>query len=159
MFLKSKTPKPPRSTDGGAQPVAFAVVAPNLLVQGHLLSDGQVHVDGTVEGDVRAEQLSIGSSGSIVGRVFAKTLQIAGRVEGQINAGDVSVSATAVVEGLLQYQSLSVERGARLMSRCEYIEAWEDSVHPALTTSVVAFTDGADVTSTISEPEADLRPA
>ena len=36
----------------------FAVLAPNLVVSGNLVSERNIHVDGTVEGDVQTVHLS-----------------------------------------------------------------------------------------------------
>ena len=63
----------------------FAVLAPNLVVTGNLVSEGNIHVDGTVEGDVQTGHLTIGSSGVIKGRFWAR-VKISGRVSGSITA-------------------------------------------------------------------------
>tara|TARA_B100001093_G_scaffold368252_1_gene353195 strand:+ start:8206 stop:8661 length:456 start_codon:yes stop_codon:yes gene_type:complete len=98
----------------------FAVLAPNLVVSGNLVSEGNIHVDGTVEGDVQTVHLTIGSSGVVKGRVFGREVKISGRVIGSITACELELEESAVIEGDIHYQSLSVARGARMNGNCQY---------------------------------------
>ena len=101
----------------------FAVLAPNLVVSGNLVSEGNIHVDGTVEGDVQTVHLTIGSSGVVKGRVFGREVKISGRVIGSITACELELEESAVIEGDIHYQSLSVARGARMNGNCQYSQA------------------------------------
>ena len=101
----------------------FAVLAPNLVVSGNLVSEGNIHIDGTVEGDVQTVHLTIGSSGVVKGRVFGKEVKISGRVIGSITACELELEESAVIEGDIHYQSLSVARGARMNGNCQYSQA------------------------------------
>lgn len=100
----------------------FAVLAPNLVVSGNLVSEGNIHIDGTVEGDVQTVHLTIGSSGIVKGRVFGREVKVSGRVEGSITACELILEESAVIEGDINYQSLSVSRGARLNGMCHFSE-------------------------------------
>jgi cytoskeletal protein CcmA (bactofilin family) len=101
----------------------FAVLAPNLVVSGNLVSEGNIHVDGTVEGDVQTGHLTIGASGVVKGRVFGREVKISGRVIGSITACELVLEESAVIEGDIHYQSLSVARGARMNGNCQFSEA------------------------------------
>jgi cytoskeletal protein CcmA (bactofilin family) len=101
----------------------FAVLAPNLVVSGNLVSEGNIHIDGTVEGDVQTVHLTIGSSGIVKGRVFGREVKVSGRVEGSITASELILEESAIIEGDINYQSLSVSRGARLNGMCHFSES------------------------------------
>jgi cytoskeletal protein CcmA (bactofilin family) len=101
----------------------FAVLAPNLVVSGNLVSEGNIHVDGTVEGDVQTVHLTIGASGVVKGRVFGREVKISGRVIGSITACELVLEESAIIEGDIHYQSLSVARGARVNGNCQFSEA------------------------------------
>ena len=101
----------------------FAVLAPNLVVSGNLVSEGNIHIDGTVEGDVQTVHLTIGSSGVVKGRIFGREVKISGRVIGSITACELELEESAVIEGDIHYQSLSVARGARMNGNCQYSQA------------------------------------
>mgnify|MGYP001970367470 FL=1 len=112
-----------RSSSMTSPKETFAVLAPNLVVSGNLVSEGNIHIDGTVEGDVQTVHLTIGSSGVVKGRVFGREVKISGRVIGSITACELELEESAVIEGDIHYQSLSVARGARMNGNCQYSQA------------------------------------
>jgi cytoskeletal protein CcmA (bactofilin family) len=127
----------------------FAVLAPNLVVSGNLVSEGNIHVDGTVEGDVQTVHLTIGSSGVIKGRVFGREVKISGRVVGSITACELVLEESAVIEGDINYQSLTVARGAKMNGNCQFsktdldITALSGKRPQAKTDDSLAFGDAA----------------
>ena len=127
----------------------FAVLAPNLLVSGNLVSEGNIHVDGTVEGDVQTVNLTIGTTGVVKGRIFGREVKISGRVEGSITASEVVLEESAIIDGDIHYQSLSVARGARMNGNCHFSEADLDITalsgkkRPVKADDALAFGDAA----------------
>ena len=104
---------------GPADPVQGAAPGPsligvNLRVRGTLESAGAVHIEGTVEGDVRVADIVVGEKGSVTGNVVADTIDVHGFVRGNIEARIVELEATAHVIGDTTHQILRVERGACL---------------------------------------------
>jgi cytoskeletal protein CcmA (bactofilin family) len=112
--LRSGSMKSPNET--------FAILAPNLVVSGNLVSEGNIHIDGTVEGDVQTVELTIGGTGIVKGRVFGKEVKVSGRVVGSVTACELILEESAVIEGDIHYQALSVSRGARLNGNCSFSE-------------------------------------
>ena len=104
----------------------FAVLAPNLVVSGNLVSEGNIHIDGTVEGDVQTVHLTIGATGVVKGRVFGREVKISGRVVGSITACELVLEESAIIEGDIHYQSLSVARGARMNGNSKFSETEPD---------------------------------
>jgi len=131
MFSKSKEPEPVTTP----QPQAAAPAAPkrpaarngvpsiisgDLIVKGTLVSNGDVQIDGKVEGDIRASALVIGEKAIILGDVFAEEAVVRGRVEGSIRARKVQLCATCHVEGNILHEALSVEAGAFFEGNCRH---------------------------------------
>ncbi len=127
----------------------FAVLAPNLLVSGNLVSEGNIHIDGTVEGDVQTVNLTIGTTGVVKGRIFGREVKISGRIEGSITASEVVLEESAIIDGDVHYQSLSVARGARMNGNCNFSEADLDITalsgkkRPVKADDALAFGDAA----------------
>lgn len=136
----------------------FAVLAPNLVVSGNLVSEGNIHVDGTVEGDIQTGHLTIGSSGVVRGRIFGREVKISGRVSGSITASEVILEETAIIEGDIHYQSLSVARGARMNGKCQFSESELDITAlsgkkpAAKADSALAFGDAAMEATATQKP-------
>ena len=70
----SKPANAPRSdhSDSPApnrRPMAASLVAENVTIKGDVVSDGDVHLDGLVEGDVHVGHLTIGETGEVKGAI------------------------------------------------------------------------------------------
>ena len=112
-----------RATGGG--PFAFfsrkkrqnTVIAADMKIVGELESDGHVHVDGTVEGDIFANFVTVGETAHVEGVIIAEEIQIAGSVDGRIEAPVVFIEATARVVGSVFHTEIEIEEGALVEGR------------------------------------------
>ncbi len=66
-----------------AKPPA-SVLSADLHVTGNMKTTGDIQVEGTVEGDIRAHLLTIGESATIKGEVVADDVVINGRIVGRV---------------------------------------------------------------------------
>lgn len=108
------------------KPAAPTIISADLTVTGNLASDGEVQIDGVIDGDVRSARLSVGQNGKIVGSVRAERALVRGRVDGQIRAQEVTLTRTAQVKGDIYHDTLSIEPGAQLDGHCRRLNAVED---------------------------------
>jgi len=85
-------------------------------IEGDLLSDGDVRIDGTVKGTVKISgKLVVGEHGVVEGEVECKNAAIAGTVEGTFKiAQTLSIAQSGKVSGQIHTEKLSVEPGAEL---------------------------------------------
>ena len=89
-----------------------SVLSPDILLKGNLRTSGDVQIEGTVEGDVRAHVLTVGESAKIIGEVVADDVVINGRVEGTIRGVKVRLTSTAQVVGDVIHKTIAIESGA-----------------------------------------------
>ena len=92
----------------------FSVLGADLSIKGDLTATADLHVDGTVEGDITCAALVQGQSSVIGGAIRAESARLAGTVRGSINAGTLVILKTARIEGDVTYDTLTVEQGARV---------------------------------------------
>jgi len=113
---------------------AASVIFSNLVITGNVSGSGDLHLDGTVKGDVKVSQLSVGESGNIEGKVEADIIEVRGRVLGSIIGKQVKLTATAYVEGDITHDQLSIDVGAYFQGRCLQTRRPESApVAPVLT--------------------------
>jgi cytoskeletal protein CcmA (bactofilin family) len=92
-------------------------------VHGDLEFAGGLHLDGSIEGNVRADpsegsSLSISETGSIEGNVEAGNVMLNGSVRGDILARErVVLGATAKVQGNVYYGVIEMTLGAQIMGK------------------------------------------
>ena len=84
-------------------------------IQGNFYSEGEIHIDGTVEGAVQAHTCLIDVNGEVRGSVSAQYVVVRGRVVGPITATQVTIQKGAHVEGDVLHEGLSIEHGAFVM--------------------------------------------
>ena len=116
---KPKTPEAPAakpSMDFSAPApkgkVAASVLSADLTVVGNLRTTGDIQVEGTVEGDIRAHLLTVGESATIRGEVVADDVVVHGRVVGRVRGLKVRLTSTAKVEGDIIHKTIAIESGA-----------------------------------------------
>lgn len=91
-----------------------SIISASLRIVGDLVSEGDVQVDGVIEGDVNARSLTVSEGAAVRGQITAQKVVIRGEVQGQITADAVSLGRTARVIGDILHNDLAVESGAFL---------------------------------------------
>jgi cytoskeletal protein CcmA (bactofilin family) len=119
---QAEAPTPTSDIERWAAPNAQSVsinsfVAADTTVEGNLLSDGDLWIDGTVKGDVRVERLTVSESGRVDGGAFAEEVEVRGRVTGSIAARVVYLHRTCRVNAAISHEQLTVETGATFRGR------------------------------------------
>jgi cytoskeletal protein CcmA (bactofilin family) len=96
---------------------ALSFVGREVSIHGNVSGEGDLHIDGAVDGDIACGVLIIGVSGRIKGSITAKRATIAGMIEGTVNAETLIVEKSASIKGDLSYNSVSIETGAQVEGR------------------------------------------
>jgi cytoskeletal protein CcmA (bactofilin family) len=95
----------------------FSVIGTDVTIRGDLSASADLHVDGTVEGDIACASLMQGESSRIEGAIEAQTARLAGRVKGTISVRELVILRSAVIEGDVHYDALTIEQGAQVEGR------------------------------------------
>jgi cytoskeletal protein CcmA (bactofilin family) len=99
---------------GGA---TFSVIGADVTITGDIAASADLHIDGTVAGDIRCAALVQGEASTIRGAVTAETARLAGTVIGSITARELVILKTARIEGDVHYDALTIEQGAAVDGR------------------------------------------
>ena len=89
-----------------------SILTSDVVMEGNLVTSGDLHLDGTVHGAVQAQRVVVDTNGAVSGQVVAQEVEIRGRVIGPICAVRVKLVPGAQVEGDVMSQSISVDEGA-----------------------------------------------
>lgn len=118
MFLKSeKTSTSTKAKSARNASAAPSIIAADVRLQGNLESGGEVHLDGTLDGDIRCAALTVGDSGHITGAVVADWIVIRGAIDGEVRANSIKIDKSAHVKGDIWHQTISIESGAFIEGR------------------------------------------
>jgi cytoskeletal protein CcmA (bactofilin family) len=91
---------------------APSILSEGFRVDGNIACKGEIHITGTLIGNIVASKITLGESGSVNGSVEAETAIINGALQGRLVAGDVILGRSAQVRADVVYCSMRIEPGA-----------------------------------------------
>ncbi len=104
---------PSAMANRGTDP-SFSVLGADIVLRGSLHADADLHVDGTIEGDVVCKALVQGEGSTITGSITADSVRLSGTTQGPIEAAHVVILKSAMVRGDVRYDALTIEQGAHV---------------------------------------------
>lgn len=117
---KTAPPPPPPVKKSMPKNSAPSILSDDLEITGTVIAEGEIQLDGRVEGDVRAGSLTVGEKASVKGEVLADSVTIRGHVVGSVRGRQVTLASTARIEGDITHSALSVESGAFFEGHCRH---------------------------------------
>jgi cytoskeletal protein CcmA (bactofilin family) len=108
MFFKSKK----KSRDAQTTTAEPSYIARDTSLEGNIICDGEIHIDGAVRGTVQAQTCLVDTHGEVHGEINAQIVYIRGRVIGPVVGSHVHIHAGAHVEGNVTNETISIENGA-----------------------------------------------
>jgi cytoskeletal protein CcmA (bactofilin family) len=115
MAIFGKSSQGPAPAGRGEPARAPSVIGPHIRIQGDLLGDEDVLVEGRVEGRVLlAREFRVAAGGVVLAEVHAGTVVIAGQVTGDVSATErVEIQPSGSLEGNIRAPRVAVGEGAR----------------------------------------------
>lgn len=110
----SPQPQPQVVTRPASAPDSETIssIGPDVTIVGKIAGKGVVKVFGRIEGELQASNIHVHEGAHIEGNVVAQELTVGGLVKGTIHAVRVKLLGTAKVEGDIFHRSLSIEENA-----------------------------------------------
>jgi len=110
-MAKNTIPEPPSSAN---------LIQSGTSITGDIQSNGNIRIDGTLNGTVEAGgRVILGSTGTVEGEIRCINADIEGRVMGTIHVKELlTFKATANVNGEIYTNKLAIEPGARFTGSC-----------------------------------------
>ena len=98
------------STESGQ--AAPSLIGDDLTITGNIISQGEIQVNGNVQGDIHCASLVVGEDAEITGSVVADDVVVRGRLIGTIRGQRLSLQNSCHVEADISHKSLVIEQGA-----------------------------------------------
>ena len=136
MFSKKPAPPQQPQRQSGkaimADTPSFSVLGADMAIIGDVTASADLHIDGRVKGDISCATLVQGERSEIFGAVKVDSARLAGTVRGTISAGDLIILKTAHIDGDVEYDSLTIEPGAKVGGRISLRDANALLLEPSL---------------------------
>lgn len=119
-------------------------VGPGLKLK---LEVGQCDIfrcEGEAEGNVKARQLILSSSGVLAGHIEVETAEVEGSFDGiMIVAGFLHVRSTGRISGNVRYKQIEVERGGQIQGQMSAMDSNITAIVPAVNRGSAAVTESS----------------
>ncbi len=114
-----------------------SLLSNDLTIGGNVSTNGNIQIEGTIEGDVRAHLVTVGETATIKGEIAADDVVVNGRVIGRLRGLKVRLTATARVEGDIVHKTIAIESGAHFEGTVQRQEdpLGDSSTRPAATSA------------------------
>ena len=89
-----------------------SVISADTVIKGKIDFKGELLIEGKVSGDITGDNLTLGSSAKVDGKIIVKGVSIQGNFTGFINAESVKLDVGSVVKGDIEHSVISIEIGA-----------------------------------------------
>ncbi len=131
MFNKKPAQDLRPQSGGNSMAATFSILGTDVSVKGDLNATADLHIDGSVEGDITCAALVQGEKSTITGAIRAQSARLSGKVHGSIEAGELVILKSARIHGDVSYDALTIEQGAQVDGKFAHrVHAGEE---PALT--------------------------
>ena len=114
---------------------APSIISANLHIVGNLKTEGEIQVDGVIDGDVAAQALTIGAHARISGELVAEDIVVHGQIQGKITARSVRLIKTAKLIGDIVHDVLAIEAGAHIEGQLKRKEEEREKPRPKVVAS------------------------
>ncbi len=148
-----------RSGASGGVP---SIISTGLKIVGDLKSNGDIQIDGTIEGNIEGPLLTVSEQGKIDGSTVADTVRIFGTVNGQVQAKTVHLGKDARVAADIFHVFLTIESGACFEGRAHFLKgARRDQARPLgyISADAVEHTQNTRLQIRDAHDKRDITPA
>jgi cytoskeletal protein CcmA (bactofilin family) len=110
--------------DGRTPEANTLYIGKGVTIKGAVLTCDTVVVDGELEGDIQVENLRVGATGTITGRMrVSRNAEIAGKAFDRIEVkGVLIMRAGGRLEGNISFGTLTMERGASITGEVSSVD-------------------------------------
>jgi cytoskeletal protein CcmA (bactofilin family) len=103
-----------------------SIVAADLHIVGNVTTDGELHIDGRIDGDVEGRSVTVGETGYVDGHIETEDIAIHGLVRGSVRARKVHLIGGCKVVADIIHDTLSIDEGASFEGNCRRVAGPEE---------------------------------
>ncbi len=95
-----------------------SILGSDLIITGDIKTDGDVQIDGRLDGNIKAGIVTIGEQGAVNGKITAGSVHVRGKITGKVDAKSIDLAETANVQADLVQDQLMIANGAFFDGKC-----------------------------------------
>ena len=88
------------------------MVSSDTVIKGKIDFKGELLIEGKVSGDILGDNLTLGPSAKVDGKIIVKAITVQGSFTGFIRSDTVKLDSGSTVKGDIEHSEISIETGA-----------------------------------------------
>ena len=88
------------------------MVSSDTTIKGKIDFKGELLIEGKVSGDILGDNLTLGPSAKVDGKIIVKAITVQGSFTGFIRSDTVKLDSGSTVKGDIEHSEISIETGA-----------------------------------------------
>ena len=89
-----------------------SVISSDTVIKGKIEFKGELLIEGKASGDILGDNLTLGPSAKVDGKIIVKAITVQGNFTGFIRSDAVKLDAGSIVKGDIEHSEISIETGA-----------------------------------------------
>ena len=115
------------------------IVGEGVKLSGNFIVPNSASISGTIDGDLTAREILVGSTGVLKGKVTADLIDVRGEIHENVTSNKaLFVRSTGKVTGTIHYVEIEIEKGGDLQGTLSKIEKSADMQDSLNTIAAVA---------------------
>ena len=94
---------------------SLTIIGEGIDFSGEVNTEGNIHVDGLMKGNIKAQEVVVGPKGDFDGEITADILIVNGNIKGKFNIKNLHVRKNGVLQGKIKYDVIIVESGGKIL--------------------------------------------
>ena len=97
------------------------MIGEGVTITGTIKADNEVNIQGTVDGDIDCNSITINKSGNVKGKIKTETMIVEGKAEGEMNVNAVlNIKSEGHVSGKVFYGEIQIDEGGKISGEINY---------------------------------------
>ena len=124
MFEKKSTNDESYKTDDSlnvSKPLkrsAKVIIGNGVKMIGEITDADNVQIDGYADVTMNIDNLVVGSTGEVKGKITSNNIDVSGKLDGKITAiGTLTVQELGTVSGSIEYQNMQIKLGGKIRGK------------------------------------------
>tara|TARA_X000000950_G_scaffold276843_1_gene365385 strand:- start:1650 stop:2054 length:405 start_codon:yes stop_codon:yes gene_type:complete len=93
---------------------SLSIITEGIEFSGEINTDGDIHLDGSMKGIIKAHEVVIGPNGNFDGEIISEVLKVSGLIKGKFTIKNLFIKKDGLLQGKAKYEVIVVDSGGRI---------------------------------------------
>tara|TARA_E500000331_G_C16861338_1_gene542121 strand:- start:124 stop:543 length:420 start_codon:yes stop_codon:yes gene_type:complete len=102
---------------------SLSIITQGIDFTGEINTEGDIHLDGSMKGIIKANEVVIGPNGSFEGEIVSNILIVGGSIKGKFNINNLHIRKDGILSGKAKYFLVTIDEGGKVLGELGIIKS------------------------------------